>query len=55
MCRPFGICYAADTMKDTFQLDMLAQPMFKWVKKAKFSGVRQFRQRKVNTWTFTVS
>lgn len=50
--RPFGSCHVTGLSSDTSSLN---QPMWRWIKNARFSGVKQFRQQKVNMWTYTVS
>jgi hypothetical protein len=50
--RPFGSCHAIGLSSVASSLD---QPMWGWIKNARFSGVKRFRQQKVNMWTYTVS
>lgn len=50
--RPFGSCHATSSSNpDTSGLD---KPMWEWLQNANYSGVKKFRQNKVNTWTYTV-
>ena len=52
LLRPFGSCHVTELSSETSSLDQL---MWGWIKNARFSGVKQFRQQKVNMWTYTVS
>ena len=51
--RPFGSCHVINGLSSV--ASSLEQPMWGWIKNARFSGVKRFRQQKVNMWSYTVS